>query len=135
MKLVVGQYEITGDGGLASSCRLEIDSDGHAHRPDGAQLHALLGYGIAARNVELVDTAVSLTFDADDLVELSHIKINSRRGRRRGCDRKRSLALGQRVPDSSCDLHRVAVTGHVHVECRRVRPEKVMVNSCNLQTA
>jgi hypothetical protein len=40
----------------------------------------MLGNGIAPRYCELVDSAIRLTFGANDLVELACIEIDKRRG-------------------------------------------------------
>jgi hypothetical protein len=43
-------------------------------------LHSVLGDRVTARHAELVNAAVGLTFDADDLVELSSVEIDGGRG-------------------------------------------------------
>ena len=77
--LVAGQHEIARDGGLPAAGRLEIDANRHAHRTDGRQRHAVLRDRVASLDIKLVDAAVSLAFDADDLVELRRVEIDGRR--------------------------------------------------------
>jgi hypothetical protein len=48
------------------------------------ELHSVLGDGIAAGHRELVDAAIGLAFDADDLIELGGVEIDRRRGGRGG---------------------------------------------------
>ena len=70
-------------------------------RAGGRELHSVLGDRIAARHRELVDAAIGLSLDADDLIELGGVEID--RGRRRrlaagGVERR--LALRQRRADA-----------------------------------
>jgi hypothetical protein len=50
-------------------------------------LHAAFTDRITARYGELVDAAIVLALDADDLVELRRVEIDRWRGRGRGADR------------------------------------------------
>jgi hypothetical protein len=68
--LVSGQNKIAGDRSLAIAGRLEADRCGEPQWPDGSHCHSIRGDRIAARHAELIDAAVGLPFDADDLIEL-----------------------------------------------------------------
>jgi hypothetical protein len=90
------QHEVAGDGGLAAAGRLEADGRCHTGGSGGRELHSVLGDRIAARHRELIDAAIGLPLDADDLIELGGVEIDRRRrgrGRRR-CQRR--LALRQK---------------------------------------
>ena len=80
--LVAGQHEVAGDGGLAAAGRLEVDRGRDAHRAGRRDLHPVLGDRVAARHAELIDAAIGLPFDADDLVELGGVEIDRGRGGR-----------------------------------------------------
>src|SRR5262249_27115116 len=97
--LIAGENEVASDGGFAAAGRLEVDRDRNPHGTDRRELHAAFADGIASRYVEGVNAAIVLTLDADDLVELSRVEIDRRRGTRRDSDRQWGLALGKRTAD------------------------------------
>src|SRR5882757_9803304 len=80
--LVAGENEIPGDSCLAATGGLKTDGYRHAHRPDRADLHAIFRDWVTARHGELIDTAVRLSFDADDLIQLRGVEIDGWRWRR-----------------------------------------------------
>src|SRR5450759_1791491 len=81
--LIAGKNEISGDSRLATTGRLEVNCNRHAHWPDWAHLHSAFHDRIATRHVELIDAAVGLSFGANQLVELRSVEID--RGCRTGC--------------------------------------------------
>src|ERR1700736_877386 len=74
--LVAGQNEIPGDRRFAGTGGLKTDRYRHAHRPDRTDLHAILRDRITARHGKLIDAAVRLPFDADDLIKLCGVEID-----------------------------------------------------------
>jgi hypothetical protein len=66
--LVAGENEISGDSCLAATGGLKTDGYCHAHRPHRADLHSIFRDWITAWHRELIDAAVRLSFDADDLI-------------------------------------------------------------------
>src|SRR4051812_30910089 len=113
--LVAGENEISGDSCLAATGGLKADGYRHAHRPDGTELHTVFRHWIAARHGELIDAAVCLSFDADDLIELCGVEIA---GRRRGCCgcREGSLARRQGIANDAGHLCGIAMASDMHVE-------------------
>src|SRR6185295_9637827 len=113
--------------------RLEIDGRGKPHRSGRRNLRSILSDRVTARDAELVDAAIGLALDADDLVKLGGVEIDGRwsRGWRRGC--QRGLAFCQRGADRGRELDRIAVSAHVHVERRRTSTQHVIMNRGNLQ--
>src|SRR5713101_8731387 len=73
---IAGKNKISGDGCLAVTGRLETDSIRHAQRSDRTYLHSILGHRIAARHPKLIDAAVRLPLDANDLIELRRVEID-----------------------------------------------------------
>ena len=82
--------------------RLEADGRGHAGGARRSELHSVLGDGIAAGHRELVDAAIGLAFDADDLIELGGVEVDRRRAGRRGRRGQWRLALRQRRAQRRC---------------------------------
>src|ERR1700752_2266669 len=66
--LIAGEYEIPSDSCFAITRGLKTNGYRHAHRPDRTDLHAFFGDRITAWHRELIDAAVCLSFDADDLI-------------------------------------------------------------------
>src|SRR5215207_6273665 len=92
--LVGRQNEVAGNRRLAAAGGLETDRLGDPHRADRGELHAAFADRIAARYGELVDAAIVLALDADDLVELRRVEIDRRRRSARRCS-ERGLAGGK----------------------------------------
>src|SRR5206468_5989283 len=76
--LVSSEDEVTGDRCLAATGGLEVDGLRDPHRTDRREFHAAFADGIAARHSELVDAAIVLTLDANDLVELRRVEVDCR---------------------------------------------------------
>src|SRR6266446_2959996 len=72
------QNKISRDSGLAATGRLETDGIRDTHRSDRTYLHSILRHRIAARHCKLIDAAVRLPFDANDLIELRGVEIDRR---------------------------------------------------------
>src|ERR1035437_10586070 len=89
--LVACKHKIAGDGGFATAGRLETDGNRYAHRSDRTYLHSILRHCIAARHCKLIDAAICLSFDADDLIKLRRVEIDS--GWRGGCGWRRQWRL------------------------------------------
>jgi len=68
---------------MTAAGRLETDRSRHAQRADWRQHHAAFGDRVAPRHGELIDAAIGLAFDANDLVELRSVEIDCRRSGRR----------------------------------------------------
>src|SRR6266849_5944249 len=75
---VPGKHKIAGNGRLAAAGRLETDRVSHAQRSYRGNLHSAFHDRIAARHAKLIDAAVRLTFDADDLIKLRRVEIDRR---------------------------------------------------------
>src|SRR5438876_10650301 len=61
---VACQNKISGDSGFPAASGLEVDRGSHAHRTYRSNLHSAFHYRIATWQVELINTAVGLTFDS-----------------------------------------------------------------------
>ena len=71
-----GQDEVPGDRGFAAAGRLEVDGRRDPHGAGRSDLHAAFHDRVAARHRELIDAAVRLALDADDLFELRGIEVD-----------------------------------------------------------
>ena len=69
--------------------------------PDRCNWHASFRDRIAAWHRELIDTAVRLTLDTDDLIKLRGVEIDGGWRSRRGRRRERSLARAERIPNNA----------------------------------
>ena len=69
------------------------------------------------------------------VIELRSVEVD--RGWRRGRSwrRQRSLAYGKGIMNNGCHLGWVAMTADMHVECRAVLPQQVIVDGGNLKPA
>src|SRR5713226_5007505 len=74
---IAGKNKISGDGCLAVTVRLETDSIRHAHRSHRRNLHSALHDRVAAWDPKLVNATVRLALDADDLIKLRRVEIDS----------------------------------------------------------
>ena len=101
--------------------------------PGGVELHAAFGDRIPARHCQLVDAAVGLSLDADDLVDLRGVEIDRRRRRGRSRRLHRRLALAQRIADRGREFLGIAVPADVHVEGRGRAAKNVVVDRRDLQ--
>src|SRR6266849_8009024 len=117
--LIACKNKISGDGCLAITGRLETDSIRHAHRSDRTYLHSILGHRIAARHSKLIDTAVRLPLNANDLIKLRRVEIDRRPRAGRSRSRQRGLARAKRITNNSRHLRRVAMAADMQVERRR----------------
>src|SRR5215216_1201940 len=132
--LLAGEDKIAGNRRLTVGSGLEVDGGGHSHRASGTDLYPSLLNWVAARYAKLVDAAIGLPLDTEDLVELRRIEIERRR--RRGGRRwiERHLARRQAFADCCRHFHRIAVPADVHVERRRIGTQDVIVDSRDLKT-
>src|SRR5215204_2082050 len=79
--LLAGEDKIAGNRRLTVGSGLEVDGGGHSHRASGTDLYPSLLNWVAARYAKLVDAAIGLPLDTEDLVELRRIEIERRRRR------------------------------------------------------
>ena len=85
------------------------------------------------RGTPLVDPAVGLSFDADDLVDLRGVEVDGRGRRCGGRCLHRRLAFAQRTPDRDREFLGIAMPADVHVEGRGRSAEDMIVYRCDLQ--
>src|SRR5450631_3258612 len=78
--LLTDENKIASNGSLACTGRLEVDRGGYTHRSDRRNLYSAFHDRVAARHAKLVNAAIRLALDANELVELRGVEIN--RGRR-----------------------------------------------------
>ena len=131
--LVAGQHEIAGDGRFAAAGRLETDRGiATPIGPAGRQLHAVFGDRIPARHGQLIDAAVGLSLDADDLVDLRGVEFDGGGGEAAAGGAVVSCSR-RSIPDSGGELFGIAVSADVHVEGRRRGPKHVIVDGGDLQ--
>ena len=121
-------HKVASDRSVAVSRRLEAYAGRNAEGAGRRNRHAVHRHRIAARDSELIDAAIGLAFDADDLVELRGIEINRWWGSR--CRRwgKRRLAFGKCRADGSRQFDRIAVTADMHVEGGRTGAQQVVMD-------
>src|SRR5262249_57680851 len=91
---VAGEHEIAGDRGLAIAGRLKADRRREPQWSDGSHCHSVVGDRIAAWHAELIDAAIGLSFDADDLIELRGVGVYGGRGSWSPPRRPRGLTFG-----------------------------------------
>src|SRR3984957_13534133 len=112
-------HKVAGDRSVAVPRRLKAYAGRNAEGARGRNRHAVHRHWIAARDAELIDAAIGLAFDADNLVELRGIKINRRWGSRCRWWGEWRLAFGKCRADCTRQFDRIAVTADMHVEGRR----------------
>ena len=133
--LVAGENEISGDGCLAATGGLKTDGYRHAHRPHRADLHAIFHDWITAWHGELIDAAVCLSFDADDLIKLCGVEIDGWRWHRGGCREWGLAPRRQGFPNNQSHPCGIAMASNVHVERSGRGAQQVIVNGGDLKAA
>src|SRR5665811_1683513 len=95
---------------------------------DRTYLHSILRHRIAARHCKLIDAAICLSFDADDLIKLRRVEIDS--GWRGGCGWRRQwrLTCPESLTNNGGHFGRIAVAADMHVEGRGTRPQQVVMD-------
>src|SRR5262249_30069937 len=74
--LDVEQNEVAGYGGLAAACRLKIDRGSYTQGAGWIELRAVFADHAASRHRHLIHASVRLSLGADDLIDLSRVKID-----------------------------------------------------------
>ena len=96
----------------------------------------MLAFGdrVAPRHAELIDTAVGLAFDADDLVKLRGVEVDRRRRCGAAGGASGVLLDCKRLEDSGRHLRRIAMAADMHVEGRRVAAQHMIVDRGDLES-
>src|SRR5262249_29734891 len=129
--LVASQHKVAGDRGLSAAGGLKAKRRRHTQRADWCDHHSAFGDWVTPRHGKLIDAAISLALDTNDLVKLRSIEINGRRASR-GRSLQRCLARRQGRADRRCHLDRIAATADVQVEGRGVRTKQVIMHRRDL---
>ena len=106
--LIGRQHEVSGDGGFAATGRLETDPSRQSQGAGRSQRRSGHLDRVAPRHTKLIDAAIGLAFDADDLIEARSIEID---GGRRSCRHRRAqggLAFRQCGSNGGRQFDRVA---------------------------
>src|SRR5215469_832719 len=125
--LVASQHKVAGDRGLSAAGWLKAKPRRYTQRADWCDHHSGFGDWVTPWHRKLIDAAIGLALDTNDLVKLRGVEINRRRGSRRSRRLERGLAVRQGRADRRCHLDRIAATADVQVEGRGVRTKQVIM--------